>query len=168
MAGCPSRSRGSCRRWIVAAAGAARPGSAVRGLARWYGGAGRKAPSPSCRKRPFATHTDQLEEVQRRIRRQRLAAAILTAPRTAQPLSRIFCIERGKPRARWRSRGRAWRWLLGNWYRACSNAYSETISVPYRVHSLAVNWYLASVSTPRSTAHTQLMKGLDGYVTPAN
>ena len=28
----------------------------VRGLARWYGGAGRKAPSPSCRKRPFTTH----------------------------------------------------------------------------------------------------------------
>ena len=91
--------------------------------------------SPVCRKRLFATHTDRLEEVQRRIRRQRLAAAILTAPRTAQPLSRIFCIERGKPRA---------------------NAYSETISVPYRVHSLAVNWYLASVSTPRSTAHTQM------------
>ena len=59
MAGCPSRSRGSCRRWIVAAAGAARPGSAVRGLARWYGGAGRKAPSPSCRKRPFTTHADR-------------------------------------------------------------------------------------------------------------
>ena len=70
-------------------------------------GARLTAPSPVRRKRPFATHTDRLDEVQRRIRRQRLAAAILTAPRTAQPLSRIFCIERGKPRARWRSRGRA-------------------------------------------------------------
>ena len=78
-------------------------------------------------------HTDRLEEVHR-IRRQ--------APRGGDPdgptdgaaaLSHLL-----------HRKGEA------------ANAYSETISVPYRVHSLAVNWYLASVSTPRSTAHTQM------------
>ena len=60
--------------------GAARPGGAVRGLARGYGGARRTALLSVCLKRPFTTHADRLRP---RLKGGRLPVAGPAARRAA-------------------------------------------------------------------------------------